>query len=181
MSEFFSKTDIHPGYLLRVRDTFTEGTFNMTVVPSEVGLGCCSPGLHWCDLNSFDDDLLKNGQYVVEAVYGRTSNMRLLSNSTENRSLLWERHKETASFSKKDLKDGMFLRISDGSWGVIVGDLVVCDDGYHVLLSELRDDLTWELAGSIQVVLDGVTCFGAAKRTSLDSSRVKYLRPGVEA
>lgn len=87
---------------------------------------------------------------------------------------------EAPKFTKADLKDGMFVRIDDGSWGVIVRGIVVCDDGCFVLVSELRDDLTWEIAGAIEVVVDGVTCFYDAKNTSLSSRFVKYIRPGVE-
>lgn len=84
-------------------------------------------------------------------------------------------------FSKADLKDGMFCRLSDGSWFVIVGNLAVFDDGLFACMCELRDDLTWEFAGSIEVVLEGVNCFHEAKLQKGHTGRfVKYVRPGVE-
>lgn len=86
---------------------------------------------------------------------------------------------EAPKFDKEDLKDGMFIRVSDGSWGVIVGDLVVCDDGMFLRVSELHEDLTWDLAGTVEVVLEGVTSFNGAKCTPRDSGCVKYIRPGV--
>lgn len=91
-----------------------------------------------------------------------------------------EKHEsEVHEFTKADLKDGMFVRISDGSWGVIVGDLVVCDDGNYVHVSELREDLTWELAGDIEIVLDGPRCFNSAKLLP-SKTWVKYIRPGAK-
>lgn len=87
---------------------------------------------------------------------------------------------EAPKFTKADLKDGMFIRISDGSWGVIVGDLVVCNDGMFVFIHELREDLTWAVAGVIEVVLEGVNGFNEAMRIDLNSSCVRYVRPGVE-
>ena len=87
---------------------------------------------------------------------------------------------EAPKFTKADLKDGMFCRLSDGSWFVIVGDLAVCDDYNFMYMHELREDLTWKVAGSVEVVLDGVKCFNEAKRTSSGSRFVKYIRPGVK-
>lgn len=87
---------------------------------------------------------------------------------------------EAPKFTKADLKDGMFCRLSDGSWFVIVGNRAVCSDGYWMPMADLREDLTWRIAGAIEVVLDGVDCFKAAKLTSSDSRFVKYIRPGVK-
>lgn len=91
-----------------------------------------------------------------------------------------EEKPEAPQFTKADLKDGMFCRLSDGSWFVIVGDLAVCDDGEWVSMSELREDLTWEVAGNIEVVLEGVSCFNSARITLPGSRNVVWVRPGVK-
>ena len=87
---------------------------------------------------------------------------------------------EVPKFTRADLRDGMFCRLSDGSWFVIVGDLAVCDDGDFIHISDLRDDLTWENAGSIEVVLEGVSCFNEARLIRRSNRRVKYVRPGAK-
>ena len=99
MSKIFKKDDIKAGYLLKVRKKGTDETFNMTVVPSssnvfvgrtEGELACCCPGAHWWPLSVFDADLV-TANYRVVAIYGRTSPVYLLGNSTQDRRLLWER------------------------------------------------------------------------------------------
>jgi hypothetical protein len=110
----FKKEDIKAGYLLKVKDTETGETFNMTVVPTieckpsflaellgviphaEGDLAVCCPGENWWGLPDFDDDLVQDGTccYQVVAVYGYTAPKFLLDNSTEERELLWEREEE---------------------------------------------------------------------------------------
>ena len=94
--------------------------------------------------------------------------------------LLGEEEKKAPKFSKADLKDGMFCRMGDGSWFVIVGDIAVCDDGCYCRMSELDDDLSWPVAGPIDVVLEGVECFNIAKLQGPHSNHIKYLRPGAK-
>lgn len=93
--------------------------------------------------------------------------------------LLCEEEKKAPEFSKADLRDGMFCHMRDGSWFVIVGDLAVCDDGCFCLMHELDDDLSWPIAGPIEVVLEGVECFNIAKLQGPNSRHIKYVRPGV--
>ena len=117
MSNIFKKDDIKAGYLLRVKDTETGETFNMTVVPTCAhdpdflakmllgakaraagDLACCCPGERWWPLYLFDDYLVtENAESQVEAVYGYTAPKFLLDNSTEDRELLWEREEEQAT------------------------------------------------------------------------------------
>lgn len=112
MSNIFKKDDIKAGYLLRVKDIENGDEFNMTVVPASAyepgpltllfgvksradgALAVCDPGKHWWPVNEFDDDLVANDEYKVQAVYGRTDPKFLLGNSTEERELLWERESE---------------------------------------------------------------------------------------
>lgn len=114
MSNIFKKEDIKAGYLLKVKDTETGETFNMTVVPTteyepgflaelcgaipyaEGDLAVCCPGEHWWGLPEFNDDLAYDGAccYQVVAVYGYTVPKYLLDNSTEDRKRLWKREEE---------------------------------------------------------------------------------------
>lgn len=88
----FSLYDIEPGYLIVVKKDGI--TFNMTVVPSNYSeLGCVCPGMHWWPLDYDEEDLSNEngGHGKIMAIYGRTSNKRLLANSIEDRELLWKR------------------------------------------------------------------------------------------
>lgn len=92
--KMFPLEDIKAGYLLVVKDEKTGEVFNVTVVPSRFvckeQLGCVCPGKYWGPLDSFGESIAK-GNRSVQAVYGLTTNMHLLSNTTEGRNLLWER------------------------------------------------------------------------------------------
>lgn len=87
---------------------------------------------------------------------------------------------EKHEFTKADLRDGMFCRLGADSWFVIVGDRAVFEDGDYCHMHELRDDLTWRVAGAIEVVLEGVYCFNEARCCCSHSRFVKYTRPGAK-
>lgn len=94
--------------------------------------------------------------------------------------LLAGEEKRAPKFTKADLKDGMFCRLGAVSWFVIVGNLAVFEDGDYCHMDELEEDLSWYVAGPIEVVLEGVECFDSAKLQSSGSRHVRYVRPGVE-
>lgn len=92
--KMFPLEDIKAGYLLVVKNGKTGEVFNVTVVTSRFDckeqLGCVCPGKYWSPLDSFGESLV-DGDYSVQAVYGLTTNMHLLSNTTDSRELLWKR------------------------------------------------------------------------------------------
>lgn len=93
-SKIFNRDDIKAGYLLVVKNTDSGEVFNMTVVPNQAGLGCCGSA-HWWPLSFFGFNTLACNfpGYEIIKVYGPTCNKYLLSNTTEDRELLWTRRK----------------------------------------------------------------------------------------
>ena len=92
---------------------------------------------------------------------------------------LLDREQKTPKFTKTDLKDGMFGRLSDGSYFVIAAGRAVFDDGFFCLLSELSDDLRWAFAGSIDFLVDAANCFKDVPERA-EAGRFIWRRPGVE-
>ena len=97
----FNRDDIEAGYLLEVKRESDGETFYMTVAPANYGapdeLGCCCPKKEWWPLAVFDKDTLiyrAVNTFTILRVYGPTTNLHLLDNTTDERPLLWERKEE---------------------------------------------------------------------------------------
>jgi hypothetical protein len=86
--------EIKDGYLLVVKSSGE--VHNMTVAnDKDDELGCFTPnedftrGVHYWPVECFDEKGEYNSHKII-AIYGRTTNRYLLSNSTTERELLWE-------------------------------------------------------------------------------------------
>ena len=106
-SKNFNLDDIKAGYLLVVKNTVTGEQYNMTVLPSTTGLGCCCPGTLWFQLSDFSQHSLACEVVKIIEIYDRTSNMRLLDNSSENRKLLWARPAEVKKMTVEEICDAL--------------------------------------------------------------------------
>lgn len=106
-SKIFNCDDIKAGYLLVAENTVTGKQYNMTVLPSTTGLGCCNPRTWWFPLSEFSKHALVYGEHKIIKIYGRTSNMRLLDNSTEERELLWARPAEVKKMTVREICDAL--------------------------------------------------------------------------
>lgn len=106
-SKIFNRDDIKAGYLLVVKNTVTGEQYTMTVLPSTTGLGCCCPGVNWCSLTTFSEHTLASEGHKIIEIYDRTSNMRLLDNSTEKRELLWARSAEVKKMTIEEICDAL--------------------------------------------------------------------------
>lgn len=102
-SKIFNRDDIKAGYLLVAENTVTGEQYNMTVLPSTTGMGCCCPGTWWFPLDEFNKHTLVCGGLKIIEIYDHTSNLRLLDNSTENRKLLWARPAEVKKMTVKEI------------------------------------------------------------------------------
>lgn len=107
-SKNFNRDDIKAGYLLVVEDIGPGVKFNMTVVPSQNGLGCCGDS-HWWPLSHFCFDTLDVPflGYEIIKVYGPTVNKYLLRNSTKERELLWARPQRSKKMTVKEICDAL--------------------------------------------------------------------------
>lgn len=75
---------------------------------------------------------------------------------------LVKREPEKPKFTKEDLKTGMFVRMSDKTFGIIAGDKIVYENGGYDLLSVMCDDLTYMLY-EVDAVINAVS-FSDARR-----------------
>lgn len=86
--------EIKDGYLLVVKTG--DKVHNMTVAHNHDGkLACVTPEQHWWPVDCFDENGVFEDSKIV-AIYGRTTNARLLDNSIEKRSLLGKREEGPA-------------------------------------------------------------------------------------
>lgn len=112
MADMFKLSEIKAGYLLVLKNEDDGREFNTTVVPAkgwvpgplgalfgmravkDGDLACCGDGEYW-HLTCFNDNLEEEhaGCGVVR-VYGYAPPALLLSNTTDDRELLWEREAE---------------------------------------------------------------------------------------
>lgn len=68
------------------------------------------------------------------------------------------------NFTKSNLKNGMFVRLEDAGWGVVVDNSIILEDGRYCELNDFNTDLTniFNSCGITAVVK--ADCFNRAKK-----------------
>lgn len=92
---------------------------------------------------------------------------------------------EAPKFTKADLKTGLFGRMNDGRWFVVLGERLLygeavdsgCRGGYDNI-ERLNADLGFNSGASIDLVVEAVSFFNA--RDKVRQGKVLWSRPGVK-
>lgn len=111
MDKFFPIANIRTGYLLVMKNVRTDEVYAVTTqYNDEDQLGCCGLNqIDWFPVSSLTPELehktfVGTDNSIVMEVYGRTTNARMLDNSTAKRQLLWKREPETKQMTVKEIE-----------------------------------------------------------------------------
>ena len=118
MDKFFHVANIRTGYLLVMKNVRTNEVYAVTTqYNDEDELGCCAPNqIDWFPVKSLTPELehkMFTGapNSIVMEIYGRTTNARMLDNSTAKRQLLWKREPETKQMTIKEIEDKLGYKV----------------------------------------------------------------------
>lgn len=151
----FKREDIKAGYLLRCTQLKEGRVFNMTVIPckrsappmfwfgdqtqtKDGDLACCNPGKDWVPLSCFDSQLIHANTYRIDEVWGCTSPLRLLDNSTEGRERLWLRD-DTKRMTMEEIEKALGYKVKVVKAGETAPDLFKKSSMYAGMVVELRN------------------------------------------
>jgi hypothetical protein len=184
--KMFKREDIKAGYLLRCTQLKEGRVFNMTVIPckrsappmfwfddrtqtKDGDLACCNPGKDWVPLSCFDSHLIHANTYRIDEVWGCTSPLRLLDNSTEGRERLWLRD-DTKRMTMEEIEKALGYKVKVVKAGETAPDLFKKSSMYAGMVVQLRE-------GSMRLVVpsdEGLLLVGEPARvvgTTLKNTR----------